>query len=67
MRNIKVNYYNKLLVEFIFNNSVFLQTSIKIKQVLDKLNSFGVITHKKDRKRLIKKDVLGEREELNRD
>jgi len=51
MRNIKVNYYNKLLIEFIYNKSVFLQTSIKIKQLFDKLELFGMIIQKKERKR----------------
>jgi len=63
MRNIKVSCYNKLLVEFIFSNSAFLQTSIKIKQLFDKLNSFGIITHKKDRKLAIndeKRDTIRE-------
>jgi len=51
MRNIKVNYYNKLLIEFIYNKSVFLQTGIKIKQLFDELKLFGMIIQKKDRKK----------------
>jgi hypothetical protein len=54
MRNIKANYYNKLVAEFILYNSGFSLTSIKINQLFHKLKSFGKIIPKKDRKQTVK-------------
>jgi len=51
MRNIKISYYNKLVAKFIISNSAFLLTSIKLKELFSKLELFGKIIPRKNRKK----------------
>ncbi len=54
MRNIKTSYYNKLILKYILRNSAFLMTSIAIKELFLKLESFGKIIPVRNRKKSIK-------------
>jgi len=51
MNNFKTSYYNKLVAEFIFNNSDFWLNEVKLKELFLKLEQFGKIIPRKEREK----------------